>query len=64
VADAGMGGQCDIRYDLTDAFDMCDNQQVVKTPSTNIAVTMNELNKLPESPALDAVKAYLKATTI
>jgi hypothetical protein len=25
AADAGMGGQRDIRYDLADAFDMCDN---------------------------------------
>jgi hypothetical protein len=43
---------------------MCDNQQVFKTPSANIAITMNELNKLPESPTLDAVKAYLKAATV
>jgi hypothetical protein len=59
-----MGGQRDIRRDLTDAFDMCDNQQVFKTPSANITVAMNELNKLPESPALDAVKTYLKMTTV
>jgi hypothetical protein len=64
VVDAGTGGQRDIRRDLADAFDMCDNQQVFKTPSANIAITMNELNKFPESPALDAVKAYLKAATI
>jgi hypothetical protein len=43
---------------------MCDNQQVFKTPSANIAITMNELNKLPESLALDAIKAYLKATIV
>jgi hypothetical protein len=43
---------------------MCDNQQVLKTPSANIVVTMNELNKLPKSLALDVVKAYLKAATI
>jgi hypothetical protein len=48
-----MGSQRDIHHDLTDAFDMCNNQQVFKTPSANIAVAMNELNKLPESPALD-----------
>jgi glutamine synthetase len=56
--DAAAGGQCDIRLDLADAFDMCDNQQVFKTPSANIAIAMNELNKFLESPALDAVKAY------
>jgi hypothetical protein len=64
AADAGAGGQRDIRRDLTDAFDMCDNQQVFKTPSANIVVAMNELNKLSESSALDAVKAYLKVATV
>jgi hypothetical protein len=64
AANAAAGGQCDIRYDLIDAFDMCDNQQVFKTPSTNIAIAMNELNKLLESPALDAIKAYLKAAIV
>jgi hypothetical protein len=43
---------------------MCDNQQVFKTPSANIVVAMNELNKLLESLALDAVKAYLNAATV
>jgi hypothetical protein len=64
AANAGADGQRDIRCDLADAFDMCDNQQVFKTPSVNIAVTMNELNKFPESPALDAIKAYLKAAIV
>jgi hypothetical protein len=57
-------GQRDIHRDLTDAFDMCDNKEMFKTPSANIAITMNELNKLPESPTLDAVKAYLKVATV
>jgi hypothetical protein len=43
---------------------MCDNQQVFKMPSANIAITMNELNKLPESLALDVVKDYLKTATV
>jgi hypothetical protein len=43
---------------------MCDNQQVLKTPSANIAVAMNELNMLPKSRALDAIKDYLKAATV
>jgi hypothetical protein len=64
MADAGAGGQRDIYHDLTDAFDMCDNQQVFKTPSINIAVAMNELNKLPKSSALDTIKAYLKVATV
>jgi hypothetical protein len=40
-------GWCPIQHDLADAFDMCGNQQVHKTPSANIAVAMNELAKLP-----------------
>jgi hypothetical protein len=43
---------------------MCDNQQVFKTLSANIIIAMNELNKLPESSALDVFKAYLKAATV
>jgi hypothetical protein len=64
AANAAAVGQHDIHRNLTDAFDMCDNQQVFKTPSANIVVAMNELNKLSESPALDAIKAYLKAATV
>jgi hypothetical protein len=64
TANAGADGLRDIHRDLVDAFDMCDNQQVFKTPSINIVVAMNELNKFPESLALDAVKAYLKAATV
>jgi hypothetical protein len=43
---------------------MCGNQQVHKTPSINIVVAMNELAKLPQSPALDTVTTYLKAATV
>jgi hypothetical protein len=63
ATDAAVGGQHDIRRDLADTFDMCNNQQVFKMLSTNIAVTMNKLNKFPESSTLDVVKAYLKAAT-
>jgi hypothetical protein len=34
------------------------------TPSANNAIAMNELNKLPESLALDVVKAYLNVATV
>jgi hypothetical protein len=63
AARAGADGQRDIYRDLDDTFDICDNQQIFKT-SSNIAVTMNELNKFPKSPALDTVKAYLKADIV
>jgi hypothetical protein len=43
---------------------MFGNQQVHKTPNANIVVAMNELAKLPQSPALDVVTAYLKAATV
>jgi hypothetical protein len=36
AADAGAGGQRNIRCDLIDAFNKCDNQQVFKTSSANI----------------------------
>jgi hypothetical protein len=64
VADVAMGGQHDICHDLANAFDMCDNQQVFKTPSAIIVIAINELNKFPESLTLDAVKAYLKVATV
>jgi hypothetical protein len=64
AANTAVGGQRDIRCDLIDAFDMCDNQQVFKTASANNAITKNKLNKLPKSSALDAIKAYLKAATV
>jgi hypothetical protein len=64
AADVGTGGQRDICRDLTDAFDMYNNQQVFKTLSANIVVAMNERNKLPESPALDVVMTILKAATV
>jgi hypothetical protein len=63
AARAGADGQRDIYRDLDDTFDMCDNQQIFKT-SSNIAVTMNELNKFPKSPTLDTIKAYLKVATV
>jgi hypothetical protein len=64
ATNAGAGGLRNICHDLADAFDMCDNQQVFKTPSANITITMNELNKFPKSSALNAIKSYLKATTV
>jgi hypothetical protein len=64
ATDAGMGGQCDIHRDLLTHSTCADNQQVFKTPTANIVVAMNELNKFPESSALDAVKAYLKAAIV
>jgi hypothetical protein len=63
-AQANAEGWCPIRRDLADAFNMCGNQQVHKTPSANNVVAMNELAKLPMSPVLDAVTAYLKAAMV
>jgi hypothetical protein len=57
-------GWCPIQRDLANAFDMCGNQQVHKTPSANIAVTMNELAKLPQSLVLNTVTAHLKAAMV
>jgi hypothetical protein len=57
-------GRRPIQCDLANAFDVCSNKQVHKTPSANIAIAMNELAKLPESLALDAIMAYLKADMV
>jgi hypothetical protein len=46
-ARANTEGWRPIQSDLAYAFYMCGNQQVHKTPSANIVVTMNELAKLP-----------------
>lgn len=43
---------------------MCGNQLVHKIPSTNLAVAMNELEKLPPSPAIKVIEAHLKAATV
>jgi hypothetical protein len=44
---ANIEGWRPIQCDLADAFDMCGNHKVHKTPSANIAIAMNELAKLP-----------------
>jgi hypothetical protein len=62
VLDAG--GRHRVHRDLSNAFDMCGNHQVHRTPAANIAVVMNELSKLPPSPTVDYMEAHLKAATV
>jgi hypothetical protein len=46
-AEQDVGGRHQIQRDLSNAFDMCGNHQVHRTPAANIAVVMNKLSKLP-----------------
>ena len=39
-----------IPHNLDDAFDMVGNQQVFKTPSANVAISMVNLERLPNTP--------------
>jgi len=49
---------------LGDAFDMVGNQQVYKTPSTNVAVAMANLDHLPDSPEYQDVRTNIRAHLI
>ena len=46
---------------LDDAFDMVGNQQVFKTPSANVAVTMENLDRLPDTPEYRGVRTNIWA---
>jgi len=49
---------------LDDAFDMVGNQQVFKTPSTNVAVAMANLERLPNMPEYQDVRTNIRAHLI
>jgi hypothetical protein len=49
---------------LNDAFDTVGNQQVYKTPSTNVAVTMANLDRLPDAPEYQNIRANIRAHLI
>ena len=44
---------------LEEAFDMVDDQLVYLTPSANLAITFNELDKLPRTPEVEKVRAHI-----
>ena len=44
---------------LEKAFDMVDDQPVYQTPSANLTVAFNELNKLRHTPEVEKVRAHI-----
>ena len=53
-----------IPNNLGDAFDMVGNHQVYKTPSTNVAVAMANLDRLPDTPEYQDIRSNIRAHLI
>jgi len=51
-------------HNLSDAFDMVGDQPVYKTPSTNVAVAMANLDRLPDTPEYQGVRSSIRAHLI
>ena len=51
-------------HNLSDAFDMVGNQQVYKTPSTNVVVAMTNLDRLPDTPEYQGIPSNIRAHLI
>ena len=49
---------------LEEAFDMVGDQLVYQTPSTNLAIAFNELDKLPHTPEVEKVRAHIIAAHV
>ena len=49
---------------LKEAFDMVDDQPVYQTPSANLAITFNELDKLPHTLEVEKVRAHIIAVQV
>jgi hypothetical protein len=53
---------------LNDAFDMVGNRPVFKTPSANVAVSIESLKQLPDTPKIQNIwedlQAYLQAAMV
>ena len=43
---------------------MVGNQPVQKTPSTNLAIVFNELEKLPQTSEVEKIQAHVKAAQV
>ena len=53
----GRGPPCHQR-NLEKAFDMVGDQPVYQTPSANLTIAFNELDKLPHTPKVEKVRAH------
>jgi hypothetical protein len=55
-------------HNLNDAFDMVGNRPVFKTPSANVAITIESLKRLPDTPKIQNIRedlqAYLQAAMV
>jgi len=51
-------------HNLSDAFDMVENQQVYKTPSANVAVATANLDRLPDTPEYQGIRSNIRAHLI
>ena len=49
---------------LEEVFDMVGDQPVYQTPSANLAVAFNELDKLPHTPKVEKVRAHIIAAQV
>ena len=49
---------------LEEAFDMVGNQLVYQTPSANLAIAFNELDKLRHTPDVEKVHAHIIAAQV
>ena len=66
AAEAGKDGRGPPRHqrNLEEAFDMVGDQPVYLTPSTNLAVAFNELDKPPHTLEVEKVRAHIIATQV
>jgi hypothetical protein len=52
------------RRNLQEEFDMVRDQLVHQTPSTNLAVAFNELEKLSQSPEVEKIRAHIMVAQV
>jgi hypothetical protein len=48
-------------HNLNDAFDMVGNRPVFKTPSANVAIAIESLKRLPDTPEIQNIREDLQA---
>jgi hypothetical protein len=64
AADGNPNGPPRMRRNLNEEFDMVGNQPVQQTPSANLAVVFNELEKLPWTLEVKKTIAHVKAPQV
>ena len=64
VADEDRRGLSRHQHNLEEAFDMVGDQPVYQTPSANLAIAFNELDKLSHTPKAEKVRAHIIAPQV